>query len=316
MRLVAAMVVLLAAVPVRAQSGDAAAAEALFDEGMKLMAAGDYAEACPKLEESQRLDPGVGTLFNLARCYEKTDRLASAWANYLEASQEAERRDEPRRASAARRYAKRLEPRLYRLVILVPKDSRVDGLAIERGGVTVGPGAWGTKVPVDAGELVVSASAPGYQRWETTLAIRGDKKLVVLEIPPLEREPEPAPEPAFDVERIPGEPWYRDNLGWGLVAGAAALAGGATFALLRAGSLESEARGETDLGARDRLFDQADGYGTAGAVLVGAAVAVGVAGAVRLVLSPPDTERRVPRKRGAAAELLVGPGSLGVKLHF
>lgn len=310
---VAGLIAAAAATPARA---DVAAAEALFKEGMALMDKGEYEKACPKLEESQRLDPGVGTLFNLARCYEKTNRLASAWSRYLEASQEAERRGEGRRAKAARRYAKRLEPRLYRLVILVPNDSRIDGLAIERGGTAVGEGAWGAKVPVDAGDVVVSASAPGRVSWETTVTLEGDKKLRIVEIPRLEKAPEQPDDPggpAFVVETVPGEPWYRDTVGWGLVAGGVALIGGGVFATLRGASLEDDARAEMDLGERDRLFDQADTNRTAGVALLGVGAAVAIAGAVRLVLSPGDTERRVPR---AEASLVIGPRSVGVAVSF
>ncbi len=56
----------------RAQSAgtnNRAAAEALFSEGRSLSAKGRYAEACPKFEASQQLDPGLGTMLNLAECY-------------------------------------------------------------------------------------------------------------------------------------------------------------------------------------------------------------------------------------------------------
>ena len=43
---------------------DPAAAEALFRAARSAVERGDYRSACPKFEESHRLDPAVGTLFN------------------------------------------------------------------------------------------------------------------------------------------------------------------------------------------------------------------------------------------------------------
>src|SRR5450432_3403221 len=67
------------AAPSFARADDSAAAQALFDQGKKAMAALNYAEACPKLEESYRLQEALGTLLNLADCYQRQGKLASAW---------------------------------------------------------------------------------------------------------------------------------------------------------------------------------------------------------------------------------------------
>lgn len=62
----------------------AARAQALFEEGRLLMVQDLYVKACPKFEESQRLDPAVGTLLNLAICEEKAKRKDRACAHYAE----------------------------------------------------------------------------------------------------------------------------------------------------------------------------------------------------------------------------------------
>src|SRR5580704_7129436 len=80
----------------RADGANAPAAEALFAEGRRLVDAGDFANACPKFADSERLDPSVATLLNLGACYEKAGRTASAWATFREAisAAQAAKRDD------------------------------------------------------------------------------------------------------------------------------------------------------------------------------------------------------------------------------
>jgi len=81
---------------------DKAAAQTLFDEGRRLMAAGKLADACPKLAESQKLDPGVGTQFHLSDCYERFGQTASAWAGFLEVAAAAKSAGQNDREKVAR----------------------------------------------------------------------------------------------------------------------------------------------------------------------------------------------------------------------
>src|SRR6476661_3375733 len=98
--------------------GGAAAAESLFQEARKLVDARRYGEACPKFAASQKIAPAIGTLLNLADCYEKNNQLASAWAKFHEAIALAQRLGRGNREQTARDRADKLEPRLIKLAIL------------------------------------------------------------------------------------------------------------------------------------------------------------------------------------------------------
>src|SRR6185312_7721257 len=95
----ASIAVLLASAPALAQSSgaDVATAQALFDEGKRLMADKKFAEACPKLVESQRLDPGGGTLLAIALCHEGQGKWATAWGDFNVALSEARRENRAER---------------------------------------------------------------------------------------------------------------------------------------------------------------------------------------------------------------------------
>src|SRR2546425_547721 len=66
---------------------DKAASDVFFTDAKKLIEEGRFNEACPKFEESQRLDPTPGTLLNLGDCYKGASppRNASAWGAYRQA---------------------------------------------------------------------------------------------------------------------------------------------------------------------------------------------------------------------------------------
>jgi len=231
------LVALLCSLPVvsaisraEAQSADAsAAAQALFEEARALSAQGRHAEACPKFEESQRLDPGSGTLINLARCYEQIGRHASAWNKYLEAAAAANATGNARREKEARERAEILRPSLSTLVIdVTPEGKQVPGLEVKRDGSSVGAPQWGVAIPADVGEHTVVASAPGYEDWKRVVSVEGPAKSVTVEVPAL--EPRRAPSSAAAVEAVP-EADFAPSRGLGtqrvlaLVAGGVGLAG-------------------------------------------------------------------------------------------
>lgn len=177
-----------AATPAWAGGDDVATAQVLFDEGRRLMVQQDYAGACPKLEESQRLAPGVGTEFNLADCWEHVDKLASAWAAFLDVAEQTHRRGEAEREHAARERAASLEPRLAHMVIEVALAHRPPDLEILRDGQVVREALWGVGVPVDAGEHRVEAKAIGRRPWSTVVQAT-DGQATALSVPELPAAP-------------------------------------------------------------------------------------------------------------------------------
>jgi hypothetical protein len=158
-----------------AQERDPAAAQALFDQARDLSRQGKFAEACPKFQESNRLDPGIGTQFNLADCYEQSGRVASAWAAFLEVASQARATSQSDREKAATKRADKLQARLPRLVVNVPEASKTPGLEIRRNGMLVGSAQWGTPVAVDPGEIELTATAPGKQTLRQTLRVEEGK---------------------------------------------------------------------------------------------------------------------------------------------
>ena len=131
---------------------DAAAAQALFDEATALKNKDDWAGACPKFESSYKLDPALGTLLNLANCYEKLGKIASAWARFDEAFQWATKNGDDR-AEFAKTQRDALAPRLPKLKINV--SNPVPALSIVRDTAKVSDAMYGSALPVDPGEHTI-----------------------------------------------------------------------------------------------------------------------------------------------------------------
>jgi serine/threonine-protein kinase len=167
------------------QARDPAGAEKLFTEARKLIDAGKYAEACPKLADSQKLDPGVGTLLNLAQCYEKMGKTATAWATYHEAAAAARANGQADREKRAAHAADSLEPNLPKLTVTVPDAAADKGVEVKRNGTPVPKSLWGVSEPVDPGEYVIEAHAAGRRPWSTRVKAEAGRATAVI-LPPLD----------------------------------------------------------------------------------------------------------------------------------
>jgi hypothetical protein len=299
---------------------DKAAADALFEQGRALIAEGKYAEACPKFEESRRLDPGLGTSLNLADCYEHTGRLASAWGLFNAAAREAEKRGDAKRGEEAARRAALLAPRLAKLAIVVPPATRVPGLEVRKDGEVVGEGSFGAALPADAGQHTVEATAPKHKPWSTVVRIETDGSSASVEIPALADAPDEAPAGA-----APRRPfvWTRQRIAGLSVAGVGVLglaAGGVLGGLAIAKNTASKA----DCAIVHVNLCNADGVslrGTAGTlanastgafVVGGAALAAGV---VVFLTSPAGDAPKAAGLRRVEVGPTAGADGAGLRLR-
>lgn len=178
------------------------AAQEFFVEAMRLMQAKKYADACEKFARSQELDPGMGTQFRLAECYEKLGRLATAYEQYVAVADAAQELGKKDRETLARKRADALEPRVARLTIVIsPALLEVPGLEVVRDGTVVSKELWGKPAYIDPGDHVVTIKATRRLPLESKLWAEGAARLVVnitsLEKPPPVAAPPRSKTPAI-----------------------------------------------------------------------------------------------------------------------
>ncbi len=302
--------------------GGAAAAESLFQEARKLMDAKRYGDACPKFAASQKISPAIGTLLNLADCYEKNNQLASAWARFHEAIALAQRLGRTNREQTARERADKLESRLIKLTIL----AHASGLDVKLDGNVIDPAVLGTPIPVDAGKHTVEATAKNKKPFTKEIEVTEKLKNPSVDIPPLEDDPAANKE----TPELKVEPPKEERSGWGtqktagLVVGIAGVVGlgvGGFFGLKTqstwrdaqshcTSNLECEAEGVT-------LAEQARSSGNIATIAVIAGGVLAAGGAVLFFTAP--SRPKASASSGLGAKPLrvgVGPGSLLLKGEF
>lgn len=180
-------VALCATAPVWAQSEpDQALATELFNAGRDLLKERKYEEACPKLDESARLDPQVGTFARLAECREKLGELSEARRSWQRAQNLAKAKGDDR--------LELIERELKRLDAMVPKlELRFSApppeqLSMRIGDLVMSDTAAGLPFPMDPGSQTLIVSAPGHVTRRVELEIPPGGGTTVVQVPVLERE--------------------------------------------------------------------------------------------------------------------------------
>ncbi|MDF2692690.1 MAG: hypothetical protein K0S65_1073, partial [Labilithrix sp.] len=245
-RLTLTSILTLASVAVTgiARADDAATADKLFAEANALVSEGRYAEACPKLAESQRIEPAVGTQFNLADCYEHLGKTATAFALFSDVARIARAAGKFERERRAKERATALEAHLAH-VRIVPQ-APAPGLEIKIDDVVLPRQSWATAFPIDPGDHHIVASAPSRTSWEGTTKATADQSVEVA-IPELV-DPTPRPQRA---ETRPAPSSTQRTIAIAVAgAGVAGLAVGAI-----AGAMALSARGRAEDACPSSRYD-------------------------------------------------------------
>jgi hypothetical protein len=165
-------------------------ADAAFKRGRALMKAGKYREACEALEESQRLDPQLTTLFELGGCHEKIGKIATAWNEFREI---ATRDTDKRRRKKATEIVARLAPHVSKLLVQI---DQLPGLAVTLSGRDITEQV-GVDIPVDPGSYALTATATGFKDTNRDVKVGADGKVVTVQL---------ALEPIGGSEKPPDKP--------------------------------------------------------------------------------------------------------------
>ncbi len=165
------------------QSPDSVRADQLFEEGRKLMGESKFAEACPKFEASQKLRPGIGTLFNMADCHEKAGKLELAYDEFKEVVERTKAALQPDREKIANERIASLEARLARLVISVPTSRAKVTISLD--GMSLPPDRLNVPLVVTAGQHDIKASTDRDEGepFETNVVLQGGGKTTTIAIP-------------------------------------------------------------------------------------------------------------------------------------
>lgn len=309
---------------------DRASADQLYNDASKLMTAGSYAEACPKLGASQRLDPAIGTLLKLGFCFAYAGQTASAWASFNDAEAMARKAGDKARAAEAAKRAHELEAKLSRLTIAIEVEATAPDVEVRRDGAVVDRSVLGAALPVDPGAHVISASAPGKATWTSSITVAAGPGTTTVRVPALLPAPvaEAPPPPASPPAEAPAPP-PRPPAGWStqrkvaLGVGAAGVVGVAVGAIFGAVTLgkTSEARGYCSKTKPPQcepmgvtLYSAANRTANVSNVAMGVGGAAVIAGVVLFLTAPAGGASRAtaPEKTTLRVLPAVGLGSAGI----
>jgi tetratricopeptide (TPR) repeat protein len=219
------------------KTSDSAAVESArnrFYRALSLQDQGRWAEALELLEKVAETRESAQVRFNIAFNLEHLGRLAAAARGYERAIELATQSGAENVVSASHDRLGRLAERIARLVVRPAGE----GVQVVLDGEALEERALGRPVPVDVGDHLIHAEAPGYKPFRTSLSLAGGEtrelrialEPIVLERPavaaPKAPPPAPRPPPPLPPESKPSALPY--------IAGGAAVLSVATAAVFYA----------------------------------------------------------------------------------
>ncbi len=163
-------------------SSGSSAAETLFREGKALLDAGKLEEACRVLDESDRLETAGGTLLNLASCYERLGRYASAERALKKAALLADAAERPDAKQFIDDRLAAVAPNVSSLRVKLPPSRRRKTTVVEIDRTRVDVRGDTTSLRVDPGDHELLVDTEGSPVWRKTVTVAGAGKTVDVEV--------------------------------------------------------------------------------------------------------------------------------------
>jgi hypothetical protein len=174
-----AILVGLASLVHLAHADDASDAETLFNEGQQAKEAGNTAEACTKFRQSlEKNRNAVGTILNVALCFEEEGKIASAYKLYSEAEARAHEGGFAEHEKAAHEHKSKIGVDVPHVAIAFAEQARDMKLVIDDQIVDINAA---NDVEIDPGTRTIVVTAPGRVAYTTTLSIaKGEHKAIAI----------------------------------------------------------------------------------------------------------------------------------------
>jgi hypothetical protein len=179
-----------------ASEQDRKASREQLTQAQDLKKQGQLQEALTHFQESQRLDPKLTTLMELADCEEQLGKLVDAQAHFAEARDKAARDELPQSKAKAELRRAAVEKRLAHLTLQLAADVPA-GAQVFSDDVLLDAGSLGSALATNPGEHVIVVKAPEHEdaKYSVKLADGDNQTLPITAGPPTAKPAPPPPPP-------------------------------------------------------------------------------------------------------------------------